>query len=155
MSFKGVSSAWSERLSKILLETGSNPIEPQHFLQCLHPFCMASRGEFTCQSKRQREPSTPDPQLRSKRHYGSDSIEAGWDHHFVHSSMQGMTINLVIFAKRWRHVLRPGGLTYLKIKSQEDLLDLHFQDWSQNWGQSPTRNILPTNVTPITQCNVQ
>jgi len=62
---------------------------------------MAGRGEFTRRSKRQREPSTPNPRLRSKRHYGSDSVEAGWDHHFVHSSMQGMTINHVIFAKKF------------------------------------------------------
>ena len=46
---------------------------------------MAGHGGFT----QQREPSTPDPQLQSKRQYGSDLVEAGWDHHFAHSSMQG------------------------------------------------------------------
>jgi len=60
------------------------------FLGCLHPFRMAGHGEFTRRSKRQREPSTPDSQLRNKRHYGNDSVEAGWDHHFADSSMQGM-----------------------------------------------------------------
>ena len=38
---------------------------------------MASRGEFAGPSKRQREPSTPNSQRRSKRHYGSDSSEVG------------------------------------------------------------------------------
>jgi len=61
------------------------------FLQCLHPFRMAGHGEFTRWGKWQREPSTPDPQLRNKRHYGNDSVEVGWDHHFADSSMQGMT----------------------------------------------------------------
>ena len=46
------------------------------FLRCLHPFCMAGHGEFTRPSKRQRDPSTPNPWRRSKQRYGSDTVEA-------------------------------------------------------------------------------
>jgi len=86
VSFKGVSSASSKRLSKTLSETGSNPTEPQHFAV----FATILYGWlWRVHSSKQatKRASTPDPQLRSKRYYGNDSVEAGWDHHFVHSSM--------------------------------------------------------------------
>ena len=82
-------------------------------------------GWSRCWSKWQREPNTPDPRLRSKRHYGSDSVEAGWDHHLAHSSVQGMTIDPVIFSKRWRHV-RPTSSVPNYSKTGETLLVVVF-----------------------------
>jgi len=48
--------------AKSFQKLDQTPLNPSIFLPCLHPFCMADRGEFTRQSKRQREPSTPNLQ---------------------------------------------------------------------------------------------
>jgi len=60
--------------------------------------------------------------LWSKRHYGSDSVEAGWDHHFAYSSMQGMTINHVILPALGHSFLRDG------IPSTENKI-AHMKPW--------------------------
>ena len=98
MSFKGVSSALSERLSKTLSETGLNLIEPQHFCGvCTQSVWLVVEGSLV-------EISDKESQVllilgyRVNDNMACDSVEAGWDHHFAHSSMQGMTINHMIFA---------------------------------------------------------
>jgi len=98
VSFKGVSSASSERLSKILSETALNPIEPQHFSAVFAAILYGWLWRVHS-SKEATKRDKYSPSLSTEQTTTMAAVEAGWDHHFVHSSMQGMTINHVIFAK--------------------------------------------------------